>query len=101
MGTGFSSLSLLLSLPLDEIKLDKTFITDIRSRKANQAFVGAIVDAARHMGYHSCLEGIEDAETYQYLKGLGATSCQGYYFSKPLPAAELKSFLMKRKNGGV
>ncbi len=97
VGTGFSSLSMLLELPMDEIKLDKTFITGIRNRSANQAFVKAIVEGARNMGYHSCLEGIEDRETYQYLKSFGATACQGYYFSKPLPAEKLKAFLMDRK----
>ncbi len=101
VGTGFSSLSMLLELPMDEIKLDKSFITDIRARKANQAFVSAIVEAARRMGYHTCLEGIEDQETYRYLKGFGATSCQGYYFAKPCPAGELKAFLTERKQGGV
>ncbi len=50
------------------------------------------------MGYHSCLEGIEDRETYEYLKGFGATSCQGYYFAKPLTAGDLKAFLMERKS---
>ncbi len=98
VGTGFSSLSILLNLPVDEIKLDKTFITDIRDREANQAFVGAIVGAARRMGYHSCLEGIENRETYEYLKGFGATFCQGYYFAKPMPARELKAFLMASKS---
>lgn len=97
VGTGFSSLNTLLNLPVDEIKLDKTFITDIRTREANQAFVRAIVEASRHMGYHSCLEGIEDRETYEYLKGFGATACQGYYFSKPLPAEKLKAFLIERQ----
>jgi len=97
VGTGFSSLGMLLELPVDEIKLDKGFITDIRTRKANQAFVSAIVEASRRMGYHSCLEGIEDRETFEYLRGFGATSCQGYYFSKPLPAGKLKTFLTERK----
>lgn len=97
VGTGFSSLGILLNLPVDEIKLDKSFITDIRTRKANQAFVSAIVEATRRLGYHSCLEGIEDLETYEYLKGYGATSCQGYYFAKPLPAADLKAFVTARK----
>ncbi len=100
VGTGFSSLSMLLNLPVDEIKLDQTFITDIRSKEANQAFVGAIVEATRRLGYHSCLEGIEDRETYEYLKGFGATFCQGYYFSKPLPVGELKALLMARKGEG-
>lgn len=101
VGTGFSSLSMLLNLPVDEIKLDQTFITDIRSRKANQVFVSAIVEATQRMGYHTCLEGIEDLETYEYLKGFGASFCQGYYFAKPLPPGDLKAFLMAGKNGGA
>lgn len=101
VGTGFSSLSMLLNLPVDEIKLDKSFITDIRARKANQAFVSAIVEATQRMGYHTCLEGIEDRETYEYLKGFGASFCQGYYFAKPMAAGALKAFLMERKNEGA
>ncbi len=96
VGTGFSSLGMLLNLPVDEIKLDKTFITDIRSREANQAFVEAILKASRHLGYHSCTEGIEDRETYEFLKGFGATYCQGYYFAKPLPIEELKAFITEK-----
>ena len=99
VGTGFSSLSMLLDLPVDEIKLDKTFITDIRARKANQAFVSAIVEATQRMGYHACLEGIEDGETYEYLKSFGASSCQGYYFAKPMAAGALKDFLTVQKSG--
>ena len=100
VGTGFSSLSRIANLPVDEIKLDKTFITDIRAREENQAVVGAIIGAAQRMGYHSCLEGIENRETYEYLKSFGATFCQGYYFAKPLPARKLKAFLIERKNEG-
>ena len=100
VGTGFSSLSMLLDLPVDEIKLDKTFITDIRARKANQAFVSAIVEVTQRMGYHTCLEGIEDQETYEYLKGFGASFCQGYYFAKPLAAEALKAFVTAGKSKG-
>ncbi|WP_165044235.1 EAL domain-containing protein [Adlercreutzia sp. ZJ138] len=100
VGTGFSSLGVLLNLPIDEIKLDKTFITDIRSREANQAYVGAIVDATRRLGLHSCLEGIEDRKTYEYLRSFGATCCQGYYFSKSLPARDFKAYLLAEKRGG-
>ena len=101
VGTGFSSLSMLLSLPVDEIKLDKTFITDILARTANQAFVGAIVEATQRMGYHTCLEGIEDQRTYEYLKSLGAISCQGYYFAKPMAAGALQEFLAAGKSAGA
>ncbi len=97
VGTGFSSLGVLLNLPIDEVKLDKSFITDIRSREANQAYVGAIVDATRRLGLHSCLEGIEDRKTYEYLRSLGATCCQGYYFSKSLPPRDLKAYLLTEK----
>lgn len=100
VGTGFSSLSILLNLPVDEVKLDKSFITDIRSREANRAFVGAIVDTTRRLGLHSCLEGIEDRETYEYLRSFGATCCQGYYFSKSLPARDLRVYLLAEKEKG-
>lgn len=100
VGTGFSSLSMLLNLPVDEIKLDQSFITDILSRETNKTFVGAIVEATQRLGYHCCLEGIENRETYEYLKGLGATYCQGYYFSRPLAVGDLKAFLMAHKSQG-
>jgi len=97
VGTGFSSMGMLLDLPVDEIKLDQTFITNIRSREANQAVVNAIVEATQRMGYQTCLEGIEDRETYEYLQSLGASYCQGYYFARPLTAQALKAFLTAKK----
>lgn len=93
VGTGFSSLGVLLKLPLDEIKLDKSFITEIRTRKDNQSVVRAIVGTTRSMGLHSCLEGVEDEETYQFLKSFGADSYQGYHFSKPVLIDDLKKML--------
>lgn len=101
VGTGFSSLSMLLNLPVEEIKLDKNFITDIRTRKANQAIVRAIVEAAQRLGCHACLEGIEDRETYEYLLEFGASFCQGYYFAKPMAAEALKAFLTEKKSEGA
>lgn len=53
------------------------------------------------MDYHTCLEGIEDRETYEYLMGFGASFCQGYDFAKPMAAGALKAFLMERKNEGA
>lgn len=97
VGTGFASLGMLLDLPVDEIKLDQTFITNIRSREANQAVVNAIVEATQRMGYYTCLEGIEDRETYEYLQSLGASYCQGYYFARPLTVQALKDFLTAKK----
>lgn len=97
VGTGFSSLSMLLALPVDEVKLDRSFITDIRSREASQACVSAIVEATQRMGYHACLEGIEDQETYEYLLSFGASYCQGYHFAKPMPVEALKAFLIEKK----
>lgn len=101
VGTGFSSLSMLLDLPVDEVKLDKSFITNIRDHKAQQVFASAIVEATQRMGYHACLEGIEDEENYEYLKNFGASSCQGYYFAKPMTAEALKQYLLERKDEGT
>ncbi len=101
VGTGFSSLSMLLDLPVDEVKVDKSFITNIRDHKAQQVFASAIVDATQRMGYHACLEGIEDRETYEYLQNFGASSCQGYYFARPMTAEALKDYLRMKKAGGA
>ncbi len=100
MCTGFATLDILLNFNgVDEIKLDRTFITDIRAHKKNQSIVRHLIQASQEIGYQICLEGIEDGETFEYLKGLGATYCQGFYFSKSLPARELRTFLMERQQG--
>ncbi|MET0405668.1 MAG: bifunctional diguanylate cyclase/phosphodiesterase [Cystobacter sp.] len=91
-GTGFSSLSQLHTLPVDELKIDRSFVRRLRTREG-RAIVKAIVDMAHDLGLVLVAEGVEDAETAELLRGLGVEMLQGYYFSRPLPPEECERFL--------
>ena len=88
-GTGYSSLSYLKSLPVDDIKIDRSFVTDMRSDKSNAVIVKSTIDLAHNMGLRVIAEGVEDRETYDELAALGCDEAQGYYLSRPLPVPEL------------
>ncbi|HHJ18908.1 MAG TPA: EAL domain-containing protein [Gammaproteobacteria bacterium] len=88
-GTGYSSLSYLKSLPVDDIKIDRSFVTDMRSDKSNAVIVKSTIDLAHNMGLRVIAEGVEDRETYDELAVLGCDEAQGYYLSRPLPVPEL------------
>ena len=85
-GTGYSSLNYIKQLPLDIIKVDKTFIDDIVEDDYAQAFVKLIVDLSKTIGTKIVVEGVEHKEQFELLKRLGVDYIQGYYFGKPVPA---------------
>lgn len=85
-GTGYSSLNYIKQLPLDIIKIDKTFIDDIIEDDYAQAFVKLIVDLSKTIGTKIVVEGVEHKEQFELLKSLGVDYIQGYYFGKPVPA---------------
>ena len=85
VGMGSASFGLLLELPVQEVKLDRSFVGGIPWRRANRVFADAAVQAARRMGYDICFEGVELAETFAYLRRYGDVLCQGFYFDRPLP----------------
>ena len=82
-GTGYSSLSYLRDLPVDEIKIDKSFLDNIENDISARDILISIVDLAKSMGYTVCVEGIEKPEQLQYLDTLPIDYYQGYLFSKP------------------
>ncbi len=84
-GTGFSSLSLLKLLPLAQIKIDQSFVTDMLQSELNQSIVNSIIYLAKSLQYSVVAEGIEDNNTARQLQSMGCHYLQGYYFSKPLP----------------
>ncbi len=88
-GSGHSSLSYLKRLPIDEIKIDRSFVSGMREDEADAVIVGAIVDLGHKLGLSVVAEGVEDAEAAQRLAALGCDRGQGFYLGRPVPAAEL------------
>ena len=92
-GTGSASSSVLLQTPMDEIKIDMSFIRGITDNQTKQALVRSMVDFANEANLKSCLEGVEDENLQNYLRSFGATWFQGYYYSRPVQAAAMKKLL--------
>ena len=92
-GTGNSSLSLALELPVDELKVDMSFIKDIEQKPQNQSMVQSIVDYANRTNTETCIEGIENQEVSDYIHQFGATWYQGYFYSKPVPIDQFETLL--------
>ncbi len=90
-GTGYSSLSMLRQLPIDELKIDKSFIDTVCSDHQNHQLVMSILEIARTLGMRVVAEGIETAEQAVLLRDHGCDCMQGYFFSRPLPVEELES----------
>ncbi len=92
-GTGSASSSVLLQTPMDEIKIDMSFIRGITDNQTKQALVRGMVDFANKADLKSCLEGVEDEKLQNYLRSFGATWFQGYYYSRPVQAAAMQKLL--------
>jgi diguanylate cyclase (GGDEF)-like protein/PAS domain S-box-containing protein len=93
-GTGYSSLARLKELPAQTIKIDRAFVTGVDSDRADFAVARAVVDMAAAMGRGTVAEGVETAEQFQVLRGLGVDAFQGYLFARPLPASDLHERLL-------
>lgn len=91
-GTGYSSLSYLKKLPIDKLKIDKSFIGDIPIDTDDMAICRTIIALSENLGLCVLAEGVETMEQSNYLKQYGCTLVQGYGYSKPLPASELEAF---------
>jgi len=94
-GTGYSSLSYLWKYPIDYLKIDKSFIYKLESDKNKQHLVAAMVRMGQSMKMNVVAEGVETKDDLMWLIDLGCNSAQGYYFSKPIPAKNFESILMK------
>ncbi|MCI3927479.1 bifunctional diguanylate cyclase/phosphodiesterase [Paenibacillus sp. TRM 82003] len=96
-GTGYSSLAYLRQLPVDDLKLDRSFVTDLGSDPRALAIVRSTIMLAHSLGLRLVAEGVEDAETCRELTDAGCDVVQGWYFSKALPAAELTAWLLRHR----
>ncbi|MFW2831319.1 putative bifunctional diguanylate cyclase/phosphodiesterase [Sphingomonas sp. ID0503] len=96
-GTGYSSLAYLQRLPIDVLKIDRSFVMGMLADKDSVAIVRAVLGLAEALGMETTAEGIETAELAEKLAALGCNKGQGYYFAKPLPAAEALAYMLARE----
>ncbi|HTD04315.1 bifunctional diguanylate cyclase/phosphodiesterase [Undibacterium sp.] len=94
-GTGYSSLAYLKSLPVDELKIDKSFVLKMEQDLDDAKIVRSTIDLGHNMGLRVVAEGVENQDVMLLLKEMGCDQAQGYYISKPMPAEQLPEWVMK------
>ena len=97
-GTGYSSLAYLTKFPLDQLKIDKSFVDDIGKDEDDQVIIETIIAMADRLSFNLIAEGVETSEQIQFLKDKGCFNYQGYYFSKPLPGIEFSKKYLCTEN---
>ena len=83
-GTGYSSLNHIREIPLDVIKVDQSFVSDLTEDSYSQSFIKMVAELAGAIGVSICIEGIETREQYKVLEGMKVRLVQGYYFDRPM-----------------
>ncbi|GGH88392.1 diguanylate cyclase (GGDEF)-like protein/PAS domain S-box-containing protein [Pullulanibacillus pueri] len=97
-GTGYSALSYLKDFAIDILKIDRSFIKDIKSRNQESAIVQAIIAMGQGLSMKTIAEGVETEEQLQLLKSFGCHAVQGYFYSRPLPEKEFETYILSLKN---
>src|SRR3712207_8589485 len=92
-GTGYSSLAYLRQLPVDEIKIDKSFVLQMSARHDDETIVRSIIDLAHNLDLRAVAEGVEDQAILNRLTELGCDVAQGYHISRPLPAPQFEQWM--------
>lgn len=92
-GTGYSSLAYLRKLPIDKIKIDRSFITEVASNDSDLTIVKSMIKLSHGLGKRVLAEGVETKQQLDLLRKIGCDAVQGYYISRPVPEAELMKFL--------
>lgn len=94
-GTGYSSLSHIHRLPLDKIKIDRSFVQDVESNQTSHKIIKSLSALCLDMGLECVAEGVESGVQVRTLAGIGCNMIQGYYFARPMPADEIDGFLAR------
>jgi EAL domain-containing protein (putative c-di-GMP-specific phosphodiesterase class I) len=97
-GTGFSSLSYLARLPVDTIKIDRSFVVEMNANTQGLQIVSAIIQLAHRLGLQVVAEGVETEDQSRMLRLLRCHQMQGYWVSKPLPAAEFEDRFLRMRS---
>ena len=92
-GSGYSSLNMLSSMPIDVLKMDMKFIRNIEKSETDRKLVNLIIDIAKYIKVKVVAEGVETVGQLSLLKDAGCELVQGYYFSRPLPAEEFEKLI--------
>ena len=100
-GTGYSSLAYLHRFPVHTLKVDQSFVRDIKSDRDDAAIVSTVITLARQLGLKSLAEGVETKEQLAFLRTRGCDSYQGYLFCRPLPAPQIEALLAGRHAPGT
>jgi len=95
-GSGYSSLGHLHRLPLNRLKIDRAFVSDLKAGSSGSTIAEMIVKLSRMLGLAVIAEGVETGDQLDALRGMGCQEVQGYYFSPPVPAGEFAQLLKKR-----
>jgi EAL domain-containing protein (putative c-di-GMP-specific phosphodiesterase class I) len=95
-GTGFSSFSHLKRLPLNTLKIDRSFICDVLTDRSSEAIVRTVIGLGQSLGMKVIAEGVESEAQQQFLQNHGCMQFQGYFFSKPLPLGDFKAFVAQQ-----
>lgn len=97
-GTGYSSLAMLKSLPVQDLKIDKSFVLNLAEGSEDAVIVRSTIELAHNMGLKVIAEGVENAVSLEWLRALGCDTAQGYYISRPISALDLEVWLEKNRH---